>query len=146
MFLSVEVEQTHPNLRWMDLGARDTVNDGETTIRVAIDEAPKMLADFLERYMAKCPQSFEAPNSQARQLEDFFEEAVMARAILQKGNVTNDLVVLLPTTYIDFTYSEKVVSANRNRRGSSFFLMMRCTFWINVIFPAVFNASVGFTT
>ena len=91
----------------MDISIRDTVNDGSVIIRSVVEDPPRMVADFLQRYMAKREHGFEVPETQTRQLEEFFEEAVMARIMLQKGNTDHDLVSLFPATIIDFTYPER---------------------------------------
>ena len=75
MFLGIEVEQTHPSLKWMDISIRDTVNEGSVIIRSAVDDPPRMVADFLQRYMAKREHQFQVPETQTRVLEELFEEA-----------------------------------------------------------------------
>ncbi len=107
MFNAIEVLKMDKEFRWMELKVTDTVNNDPEIIRVAIDENHLMMASFIERYMAKRDRSFTPPHSQANLIEEFFQEACMAKVLVSNNDASPDLVELLPTTVINFRYPEK---------------------------------------
>lgn len=107
MFNAIEVQKMDGEFRWMELKITDTVNDAPEVIRVGIDENHQMVTSFVDRYMAKRPRKFNVPHTQSNLIDEFFQEACMARVLAMKNDISPDLVDLLPTTVINFRYPEK---------------------------------------
>ncbi len=107
MFTFFEVFKMDAEIRWLEIKAGDTENDGPVTVRLPVDDYHQMAAAFVKRYQAKRAQELEVPHTQAVMIEEFFQEACMARVMAGGGNTSPDLVDLLPTTIIDFRYPEK---------------------------------------
>jgi len=106
MLQYIEVHKIDPTFDWLEVKAADLENEQATTIRLVIGDAKEMLQGFLQRYTAKQPNAVEIPVNQRIPMEEFFEEACMARVMAGKDGERSDLVTLLPTTVIHFEYPE----------------------------------------
>jgi len=116
MFTFLEVHKIDVDLDWIEFAAADEDHPDPAVIRLVIDEGRRMVHAFEQRYMAKREHPFEPPDGQMRQLEDFFEEARMAKAFYHSGSGSLDLVELLPTNTLYFDQPERT-SFRKSRAG-----------------------------
>ena len=107
MLTCLETHKVDPDFRWLELVAEDSANQGSEIVRVVVNDHHRMYHAFLERYFAKREHKFEVPSSQAVLIEDFFQEACMARLMVQNKSGSPDINELLPTTVICFTDPER---------------------------------------
>ncbi len=107
MFTFLEVYKIDSEIKWLEIKAGDSQNDGPVTVRLPVDDHHQMAAAFVKRYRAKRAQELEVPHTQSVLIEEFFQEVCMAQVMARGGNTSPDLVDLLPTTVIDFRYPEK---------------------------------------
>lgn len=107
MFHYLEVHKVDDDFDWLEIKALDAEEARPAVVRLVVSEGHEMLRIFLERYAAKQQRIITPPDSQARMIEEFFEEACMAKVLKKKGAASPDLVELLPTTVLHFKYPER---------------------------------------
>ncbi|CAM2007752.1 tetratricopeptide repeat protein [Acanthopleuribacter pedis] len=107
MLTIIETHKVDPAFEWLEVRAADEAHEDGEIVRLVVDDAQAMVSRFVKRYVAKRDAALKIPDKQVQLLEEFFEEACMAKAVSAKGLDSTDLPDLLPTTVIHFKYPER---------------------------------------
>ena len=107
MFDYLEVHKLDPRFEWVEIKSGDSKNPSPVVLRLIIGDSHEMTSSFIKRYFAKQELQFDIADPQLHLIEEFFEEAGMARVFFEQGTDSSDLPELFPTNIIHFKYPEK---------------------------------------
>jgi len=107
MFAYLEVQKHDPRFEWIEISSLAENDEAPFSVRLVVGEAHEMVANFIQRFMARREGSFPVPEAQRNTIEELFEEACMARVLLKSGGDSPDLIDLFPTSVLYFKYPEK---------------------------------------
>lgn len=107
LLITIETHKVDERFEWIEVKAADEQHTAGEIVRLVVDDAQAMVTRFAKRYSAKRDHQVKIPDKQLQLIEEYFEEACMAKAVSAKGLDSTDLPDLLPTTIIHFKYPER---------------------------------------
>lgn len=107
MLDTIEVNAVDADYSWIEVDARDQLNDANCLVHLVIQDAQDMVYAFTQRYLAKQTITFNFADSAMSALREFFQEARLAQVMYQEGKPLGELPVMLRTQGLSFTNPEK---------------------------------------
>ncbi len=103
----IDMVAVDPDYDWVEVEAKDELNEQSCLVHLVIQDAHDMAYTFVQRYQAKQSISFNFSDSLVSALREFFQEARLAQVMFIGQKPLDDLAVMLRTQTLCFAAPER---------------------------------------